>query len=75
MPDSLYKKKRKEKQHKTEMIYFTLYVYLRTYLKFSVFPAHENKPTVTGMSAVEVFVIKTWLTRVDNQVKFGSNLY
>ena len=29
------------------------------YLKFSVFPAQENKPTVTGMSAVEVFVIKT----------------
>ena len=31
------------------------------YLKFLVFPAQENKPTVTGMSAVEVFVIKTWL--------------
>ena len=28
---------------------------------FPVFPAQENKPTVTGMSAVEAFVIKTWL--------------
>ena len=38
------------------------------YLKFSVFPAQENKPTVTGMSAVEVFVIKT-LRQINAQKK------
>ena len=26
-----------------------------------MFPAQENKPTVTGMSALEAFVIKMWL--------------